>query len=76
MPEKSGLEELIEGLSILSKYDKERSGWPTHCEHDILMVAAADTGDVAPEDRERLEELGFFWDDTAECWCSFRFGSC
>jgi hypothetical protein len=70
-----GLKGLIEGLTIFLKYDTEESWSPTHCEHDIFMVCAASTKEVSPEDAKRLDELGFFWSDESECWCSFRYGS-
>jgi len=74
--EPSGLENLIEALTIFVKYDTERPFAPTHCEHDRIWVHAAKQKDIPQEDADRLEELGFFWDDNIGCWSSFKFGSC
>ena len=68
----SGLEDLIEALQIFAKYDTERSGWPTHCEHDVLYVA--NIGCISGADGERLEELGFLWTNENDGWLSYRFG--
>lgn len=68
------MDDLIEALQILKKYSKDTK-YPTHCEHDILMVTAARDKDIPEEDAVRLEELGFDWSDEYECWCSFKFGS-
>lgn len=70
------MEELIEALQILSKYDNPT--YPTHCEHDMLYV------DVSPElvsneDKKKLEDMGFFVseDDVySDGFTSFRYGSC
>lgn len=73
----SGLEDLIEALTILSKYDGDRSHSPTNCENDVLRVWVARGKEVSPEDAEHLENLGFHWDSNdLECWYSYRFGSC
>lgn len=75
--EPTGLECLIEALSILSLYDEDREHSPTHCEHDIFRVYVSRGHEVSPEDAERLRKLGFHWDgDDLRCWYSFRFGSC
>jgi hypothetical protein len=66
------MKELIEALQIFLKYTDEK--WPTHCEHDILMIAKVTKDQVSKEDQSRLEELHFFWDENAGCLVSFRFG--
>lgn len=66
------MNDLIEALQIFSKYISEDTYNPTHCEHDKFMVMAPEN--VSKEDRKRLDELSFFWND--DCWNSFRFGSC
>jgi len=71
------MDDLIEALTIFKKYIKEDAYAPTHCEHDVFMVCAGIREDaVSAEDTERLEELGFSWDESYDCWSSFRFGSC
>ena len=68
------MDELIEALQIFAKYDSQQ--WPTHCEHDILYIV----GDYHPdkmnvEDVQRLEEIGFDWDEDDEGFFSFKYGS-
>lgn len=67
--------ELIEALEIFSKY--YQGNYPTHCEHDVLMIAGVDPDDVSEEDTKRLDELGFFISDEYgdKGFQSFRFGS-
>jgi hypothetical protein len=65
------MEDLIEALRIFLKYANPYS--PTHCEHDELWIVGISPGEVSPEDRARLDELGFFADE--EAFKSFRFGS-
>ena len=72
----NGLLDLIEALTILSKYGAPHS--PTHCEHDIMQICI-DPGLVSADDLERLEQLGVSaGEDGSEsdgCFYSFRFGS-
>jgi hypothetical protein len=65
------MRDLIEALTILQKY--QVGDYPTHCEHDVLMVQAS--REVSPEDEKRLGELSFRWSDEYESWISYRFGS-
>jgi hypothetical protein len=71
------MKDLIEALSILSKYGTDGE-FPTHCEHDVLLTAGMDIkeGEVSAEDAKRLDALGFHWSTEYDCWASFRFGSC
>jgi hypothetical protein len=69
------LTELIEALQIFAKYENPQ--WPTHCEHDVMYICGISPDDVSEEDKEKLEELGFFvgndgGDDTFK---SYKFGS-
>jgi hypothetical protein len=68
------MNDLIEALQILAKYQKP-TRWPTHCEHDVLYVMDVKKGAPSAEERIRLDELGFLWMDSEECWGSFRYGS-
>lgn len=65
------MDELIEALQILRKYNQNRR--PTHCGHDALYVPM-DTSEVSAADKKRLEELGFEEGDFG--FESYRFGSC
>jgi hypothetical protein len=67
------MDDLIEALQIMAKYDKP--DYPTHCEHDNLHVAV-DPELVSEEDKARLDELGFFPDDENPGFKSYRFGKC
>lgn len=72
----TGLNDLVEAFTILSKYDEEGTGSPTNCEHDIMRVYVSKGDSVSDEDAKRLNQLGFLWDgDDLECWFSLRFGS-
>ena len=71
------MDELIEALTILGKYmSAQKRKYPTHCEHDVLMVCHVPHQAVSDEDEARLKVLGFDWDEQYDCWSSFRFGSC
>jgi hypothetical protein len=67
------MDDLIEALTILRKYDNRRN--PTNCEHDVLWVNV-DPALVSPEDLTRLRELHFDPDANSEGFMSFYFGSC
>jgi hypothetical protein len=73
------MSDLIEALQILLKYGNPE--YPTHCEHDELIInPEIYYGDVSPEDRKKLEELGFFigyldGEKSESVFKSFRFGA-
>lgn len=67
------MDDLIEALKIFRKYANEK--WPTNCSHDLLAIMGIGKDQISTEDQERLEELGFLWMESEECWGSFRFGS-
>ena len=71
------MKDLIESLNILLKYAND-SQWPTHCEHDILYIGCGidDLEKISKEDIEKLDELGFFWDEESDGFASYRYGSC
>lgn len=66
------MDDLIKALQIFRKYGNP--GAPTHCEHDVLLVAI-DPELVSEEDKLILDELSFF-DDNEGSFISYRFGSC
>jgi hypothetical protein len=71
------MKDLIEALTIFTKYIPDDEHNPTNCNHDEFCVCAGITEDmISLEDKKRLEELDFFWSDNSDCWKSFRFGSC
>ena len=83
------MKDLIKSLEILQKYlpfkpcgnDPSKcynQEYPTHCEHDVLLVPSINAevwAHVSDEDMKALDELG--WDFLEEYGCigSFRFGS-
>lgn len=68
------MKDLIEALQIFAKYQHD-TRWPTNCSHDYLCIIGVEKDAPNEEDRARLDELGFFWADSEECWGSHRFGS-
>lgn len=66
------MENLIKALQIFLKYKNEK--WPTHCEHDILMVMGISESEVSEEDKKELERLDFFWKEDYDCWASYHYG--
>ncbi len=67
------MENLIKALQIFLKYKNET--YPTHCEHDVLMVVGITEDEVTDEDKAELKELGFFFNNEYDCWSSFYYGS-
>jgi len=67
------MQDLIEALMIFAKYTNTK--YPTHCEHDTLIICDVNPDDVTPENMKRLEELEFFVsDEYDDCFVSYRFG--
>ena len=61
------MDNLIKALKIFRKYGNP--DFPTHCEHDILLVMI-DPEKVSDEDKKELDDLGFFpW---GLCFISLR----
>lgn len=65
------MDDLIKALTILRKYGNPK--WPTHCEHDTLLVLI-DPSDVSEEDTAELEKLGFT-NNGDGMFVSYKFGS-
>lgn len=67
------MDDLIEALGIFKKYIHDDFGkkYPTHCEHDVLLISV-ESDDISKEDLERLKELGFFYLREYDCMGSFR----
>lgn len=73
------MKDLVEAFTIFLKYGDNR--YPTHCEHDVLLVFPHNIDQITDEDKARLEELGFDFGEHEsaggeECFYSYRFGSC
>lgn len=66
------MDDLIEALTIFKKYIGDTK-WPTHCEHDVLLVQCPK--DILESDAKRLEDLSFSWSQEFDCWASYKFGS-
>ncbi len=67
------MENLIKALQIFLKY--KNKAYPTHCEHDILMVVGITEDEITDEDKAELKKLDFFFNDEFDCWSSFHYGS-
>lgn len=84
------MKNLIESLQIIephipfkaSRVDENKCvnrEWPTHCEHDILMVPSIGEEQWAKfsdDEKAKLDDLGWFYSEEYCCLASFHFGSC
>lgn len=67
------MDKLIQALEIFKKY--KNLDYPTHCEHDVLLVVGIEHSEISGEDILILEDLGFRWMQEYDCFGSFRYGS-
>lgn len=67
------MEDLIAALLTFSKYKNER--YPTHCEHDNLMILGIGKDELSEDDASKVREPSFNWNDEYDCWTSYRFES-
>lgn len=67
------MEDLIKALQIFLKYENKE--YPTHCEHDELIVYIKPSK-VSNDDIQTLEELGFYTNIDEGYFYSFKYGSC
>ena len=69
------MEKLLEALQILLKYGNP--DYPTHCEHDIMVICGIDPLDVSDNDKKKLDELGFStgMPQGELCFYSYKYGS-
>jgi hypothetical protein len=67
------MDDLIEALTIFRKYGNPK--YPTNCVHDGLYIMEYHIEDISSEDVDRLETLGFIWDDIEGVFMSYKFGS-
>ena len=74
------MEDLIKSLQIIEKYlEGFHKKFPTHCEHDVLMVPGINDEvweNIPDEVMRKLEELGWDYIEDYGCLVSFRWGSC
>jgi hypothetical protein len=69
------MEDLIKALQIMLKYGNPQ--FPTHCEHDVLIISShINWNNITPEDKAKLQELGFDYSSEYDCITSFTYGSC
>jgi hypothetical protein len=54
------IDRMIEGLTIIKKYEPDAS---FGAQHDVLYTGGDKWEEYTEEDRNRLEELGFFYDE-------------
>lgn len=71
----TGLDGLIEALTILRKYGNPSR--PIHCEHDVLTICGIAPEIVSEVDKIKLKELGFLVGKEfgEEGFLSYRYGS-
>lgn len=67
------MEDLIKALNILLKYGNPK--YPTHCEHDIMIICGIEPESVSEDDKLELDKLGFVASKEYESFVSTRFGS-
>jgi hypothetical protein len=68
--------DLIKALTIFQSYLADENALaPPSWYQGILLVMDVKQEQVSEEDRARLKDLSFFWNDEYDCWSSFRFGS-
>lgn len=64
---------LINALQIFLKYGSHP--YPTHCEHDVLLIPHYKIDEISTQDVSELKQLGFQWLPEHDCFGSYRFGS-
>lgn len=64
------MNDMIEALQIFSKYvDPDiKSHMMFGAEHDQIVLFEVNPEDVSPSDKTRVERLGWFLDDSEECF--------
>ncbi len=67
------MDKLIQALQIFLKYGNTE--WPTHCEHDVLLIMGYEQDEISEEDKITLRDLGFFWSNEYDCFASYKYGS-
>ena len=61
---------VTKGLEIFARHrgaDEHIAG----ATHDIIYGVDVPADELTEEEREQLEETGWFWHDTVDCWAHF-----
>ena len=58
------MDDLIEALHVFRKYTN--TSYPTHCEHDTMIIAGVTKEQVSMDDLWKLDRLGFIWSDSSQ----------
>ena len=66
------MDKLIEALQIFLKYGNP--DYPTHCEHDVLMICGIDPGNVSETDKTKLGCITSN-EEGEDCFISIKYGS-
>lgn len=64
MPEKTRVQKIVYGVSIVAKYDDGDIA----AEHDVIYV---NSRKLTKEDKKELKECGYHWDDECNSWARF-----
>ncbi len=69
------MEDLIKALQIFLKYGNP--AYPTHCDHDDMIIVGIYPADVSDEDKSELDRLGFIVGNESgvSLFHSYKFGS-
>ena len=61
------------GMSILSMYEKKGlEGLKVDAQHDVIYCGPnINPNKIIDEDKKKLEELGWHFDEECECWARF-----
>lgn len=65
------MKELIEVLTIFMKYQEEGIT-PIGCGYQAVCIMGVGENDLSEEDKKRVEELKFYWDDEVDCWSTMN----
>ena len=65
------LKEVRDGLNILSKYLSKGEESYVTAQHDILFAGPGLDGGISDEDKKKLEDLGWHFDEEFDCWARF-----
>lgn len=62
------MKRMLAGLLILSKYEADSD---TAAEHDVIYAGSIEPSKISTEDLKALDDNGWNWDETLECWYKF-----
>ena len=58
---------IVEGLNIMLKHGEVECD----AQHDIFCAGPGINGELTDEEKKKLEELGWHWDEEADSWAIF-----